>query len=156
MPAIREQMKSDRGRTITCIPILDKSGATDVQTDRVVVVRPNDPLYLMSGTSCPEDFGPGPMFAELEGSPFTVPVRYRRREYGVRIRASYARPHVRDSLAPDAAWPEQYRGPGCRSCSVGQTRGSEHGSLIDAGRTARFNSTTPGSAVTTRESAGGR
>ncbi len=97
-------------RNITCIPIFDDGGATEVQTDRVVTVRPNDPLYLMSGTSCPEDFGPGPMFTELEGSPFSVPVRYRGREYGVRIRASYARPHVRDSLAPGAAWPEQYRG----------------------------------------------
>ena len=97
-------------RTITCIPILDNGGATEVQTDRVVTVRPNDPLYLMSETSCPEDFGPGPMFTELEGSPFTVPVRYQGREYGVRVRASYARPHVRDSLAPGAAWPEQCRG----------------------------------------------
>ena len=99
-----------RRRTITCIPILDNGGAIEVQTDSVVTVKPNDPLYLMSGTSCPEDFGPGPMFTELEGSPFTVPVRYRGREYGVRIRASYAHPHVRDSLAPGAAWPEQYRG----------------------------------------------
>ncbi len=98
-------------RTITCIPILDNGGAAEVQTDKVVAVRPNDPLYLMSGTSCPEDFGPGPMFTELEGSsPFTVPVQYRGQEYGVRVRASYARAHVRDSLAPDADWPDEWRG----------------------------------------------
>ena len=97
-------------RTITCILILDNSGATEVQTNNIVTVRPNDPLYLMTGTSCPEDFGAGPMFTELEGSPFTVPVRYRGQEHEVRVRASYASPHVRDSLAPGAAWPEQFRG----------------------------------------------
>lgn len=98
------------GRTITCIPILDDGGVAAVQKDKVVEVRPNDPLYLMTGTSCPEDFGPSPMFTELEGSPFTVPVQYQGREYGVRVRASYARAHVRDSLAPGAAWPEEWKG----------------------------------------------
>ena len=97
-------------RTITCIPILDNGGTTEVETDKVVTVRPNDPLYLMSGTSCPEDFGSGPMFIELEGSPFTVPVRYRGKEYEVRVRASYARSHARDPLVPDADWPDEWRG----------------------------------------------
>ena len=97
-------------RTMTCIPILDDGGVADVQKNKVVEVRPNDPLYLMTGTSCPMDFGPGPMFTELEGSPFTVPVKYQGREYGVRVRASYARAHVRDSLAPGAAWPEEWKG----------------------------------------------
>ena len=97
-------------RTITCIPILDRRGVTEVQRGKVVEVRPNDPLYLMTETSCPEDFGAGPMFTELAGSPFTVPVKYRGGEYSVRVRASYARAHVRDSLAPGGAWPEEWRG----------------------------------------------
>ena len=96
--------------TITCIPIQDNEGLIEVQGADIVEVRPNDPLYLMAGTSCPEDFGPGPMFTELDASPFAVPVIYKGREYEVRVRASYARAHVRDSLAPDAAWPDQWKG----------------------------------------------
>ena len=96
--------------TITCIPIQDNEGLIEVQEADIVAVRPNDPLYLMTGTSCPEDFGPGPMFTELDASPFAVPVIYKGMEYEVLVRASYARAHVRDSLAPDAAWPEQWKG----------------------------------------------
>lgn len=96
--------------TITCIPIQDNEGLTEVQEADIVAVRPNDPLYLMTGTSCPEDFGPGPMFTELDASPFVVPVIYKGKEYEVRVRASYARTHVRDSLAPDAAWPDRWKG----------------------------------------------
>ena len=96
--------------TITCIPIQDNEGLIEVQGADIVEVRPNDPLYLMAGTSCPEDFGPGPMFTELDASPLAVPVIYKGREYEVRVRASYARAHVRDSLAPDAAWPDQWKG----------------------------------------------
>ena len=97
-------------RTITCIPILDKEGTIEAQETDIVEVRPNDPLYLMTGTSCPEQFGPGPMFSELDGSPFAVPVMYQGQEYEVRVRASYARVHVRDSFAPEADWPEKWRG----------------------------------------------
>lgn len=97
-------------RTITCIPIQKDEQTVEVLEADVVEVRPNDPLYLMTGTSCPEDFGPGPMFTELEGSPFSVAVMHRGREYQVRVRASYARVHVRDSLASDAAWPDRWKG----------------------------------------------
>ena len=97
-------------RTITLIPIREDEARIEVQNADIVEVRPNDPLYLMTGTSCPESFGPSPMFTELEGSPFPVPVRYRGEEYEVRVRASYARAHVRDSSAPDAAWPEEWQG----------------------------------------------
>ena len=106
-------------RTITCIPILDDDGATEVQDDKIVVVRPNDPLYLMTGTSCPEDFGSGPMFVELDGSPFVVPVTYRGQEYQVYVRASYARPHVRDSLAPGADWPDEWKGKDAGHAPIG-------------------------------------
>ena len=97
-------------RTITCIPVQDDGGSADIQQDHIVEIRPNDPLYLMSGTSCPEQFGIGPMFTELAGSPFLVPVSYKGQQYVVRVRASYARAHVRDSLDRDAAWPEEWKG----------------------------------------------
>ena len=97
-------------RTITLIPIREDGGEAEVQQDAIVEVRPNDPLYLMTGTSCPESFGPGPMFTELEGSPFYVPVRHQGREFEVRVRASYARPYARDSSAAGADWPEEWVG----------------------------------------------
>ncbi|MCY3816198.1 MAG: ATP-binding protein [Gammaproteobacteria bacterium] len=101
----REQEIGSR-RTITLIPIRKDGEVVEVQENDIVEVRPNDPLYLMSGTSCPEDFGPGPMFTELEGSPFDVPVRYQGQNFTVVVRASYARAHVRDSSSPEADWPE--------------------------------------------------
>ena len=97
-------------RSITCIPIQEDAGIGRVLDADVIEVRPNDPLYLMAGTSCPETFGAGPMFTELEASPFLVPVKYRGEEYHVMVRASYAKEHVRDSLAPGAAWPEEWKG----------------------------------------------
>jgi len=97
-------------RTITCIPVNEDSKAIRVQDNDIVEVRPNDPLYLMSATSCPEHFGSSPMFQELEGSPFTVPVTYKGETHNVRIRASYARPHVRDSAHSDAIWPQEWAG----------------------------------------------
>ena len=96
-------------RTITLIPIQEDDGGIEVQNAGIVEVRPNDPLYLMTGTSCPEDFGPGPMFTEL-GSSFPVPVRYQGKDHEVRVRASYAKEHVRDSSAPEADWPEDWVG----------------------------------------------
>ena len=100
----------DLHRTITCIPIQDDGVSTDVQASDIVEIRPNDPLYLMTGTSCPEQFGTGPMFKELEGSPFLVPVSYKSQRYDIRVRASYARAHARDSSDPEATWPEEWRG----------------------------------------------
>ena len=97
-------------RTITCIPIQENEGKSEVQENDIVEVRPNDPLYLMTGTSCPEKFGSGPMFMELGGSPFAVTMNYKGQNYEVRVRASYARDHVRDSSDPDADWPEEWEG----------------------------------------------
>ena len=97
-------------RTIQCIPIQQIGNIFEVEEDNIVEVKPNDPLYLMSGTSCPEDFGPGPMFKELEGSPFLVPVRYNGQEYSVRVRATYAHAYVRDSSDSEATWPESWVG----------------------------------------------
>lgn len=93
-------------RTITLIAVCDND---EVLVEDKVPVRPNDPLYLMTDTSCPSDYGPEPMFQELEGSPFAVEVRYRGQNHYVRLRASYARPHARDYRHPNATWPLQYQ-----------------------------------------------
>ena len=106
------------------------SGPTEPSTFRVkmlVQVKPNDPLYLMKATSCPEEFGNGPMFAELEGSPFTVNVTHAGRAYAVRLRASYARPHVRNSSHPDATWPEQWIGRDAGNAPWGKHAGQNMG-----------------------------
>ena len=98
-------------RSITLIPIDEDEGSIEVRSDDIVEVRPNDPLYLMSDTSCPDDFGDGSMFMELPGfSPMHVPVSYKGQIHHVRMRASYARPHVRDPAKPGAAWPEKWQG----------------------------------------------
>ena len=97
-------------RSITLIPINDNDGDIEIRSDDIVEVRPNDPLYLMSGTSCPEDFGEGPMFMELPAfSPLAISVIYRDQSHDVRLRASFARPHVRDPANPDATWPERWQ-----------------------------------------------
>lgn len=99
-------------RAITLIPIQEEAGEIEILEDNIVKVRPNDPLYLMTGTSCPEDFGPGPMFTELEEGigPISIPVKYQGREHEVRIRASYAKAHARNSSVPEADWPEELKG----------------------------------------------
>ena len=125
----------DPPRTITCIPVQDNGISTDVQESDIVEIRPNDPLYLMTRTSCPEQFGTGPMFKELEGSPFSVPVSYKGRQYEVRVRASYARAHVRDSSDTEAAWPEELRGRDAGHTPWGKHADSNMGvSLIRAHR----------------------
>ena len=125
----------DPPRTITCIPVLDNGVSTDVQESDIVEIRPNDPLYLMTGTSCPEQFGTGPMFKELEGSPFSVPVSYKGKQYEIHVRASYARAHVRDSSDTEAAWPEEWRGKDAGHTPWGKHAGSNMGvSLIRAHR----------------------
>lgn len=96
-------------RTIMLVPVDAYPDGIEVDDGDVVEVRPNDPLYLMTGTSCPEDFGPGPMFKELDGfSPFSLPIKYKGKQYDLRVRASHARPHVRNPAAQDANWPDKY------------------------------------------------
>ena len=97
-------------RYITMIPLHEEQGTAKMVKEDIVSVRPNDPLYLMPETSCPEQFGKGPMFQELEGSPVILKVNHNKQEYKVQIRASYARPHVRDPLDKEAMWPENMKG----------------------------------------------
>lgn len=134
--------QDDRGheiglrRSITLIPIDENEGDIEVHSDDVVEVRPNDPLYLMSDTSCPEEFGDGPMFMELPGSsPTTVPVTYKGQRHDVRMRASYARPHVRDPAKPGAAWPERWQGQDAGNAPWGKHAAQNSGvSLMRAHR----------------------
>ncbi len=93
-------------RTLTCISVRDTEGS--FETSAVVDVRPNDPLYLMANSSCPEDFGEGRMFQELKGSPFVVKMPYNGAVHDIRVRASYAPPHVRDPEAKGAEWPAKW------------------------------------------------
>lgn len=99
-------------RKINLIPIDEEDeGEFVVRDEDIVEVRPNDPLYLMNGTSCPEQFGNGPMFTELpEFSPTSIAVDYGGRNFEVQIRASYVRPLARDFKQEGAAWPEQLQG----------------------------------------------
>ena len=123
-------------RSITLIPIDDDEGVIEVRSDDVVEVRPNDPLYLMSGTSCPEDFGEGPMFMELPGfSPIAISVTYRGQSHDVRMRASYARPHVRDPTHTDSTWPERWQGQDAGNAPWGKHAAQNSGvSLMRAHR----------------------
>ena len=97
-------------RTILLVPVDERpDGTIEVADDDIVQVRPNDPLYLMPDTSCPEDFGQGPMFKELEGfSPFSLPIAYDGKEYLLRVRASHVRTHARNPDSPEADWPDSY------------------------------------------------
>lgn len=105
-PADPRNKEIGKQRKITCIPIEEVEDGYRIDNANIMRIRPNDPLYLMAGTSCPEDFGTGPMFKELEGSPFPVPIEYNGERHNVLVRASYAKPYVRNSHHEDAAWPE--------------------------------------------------
>ena len=122
-------------RSIMCIPIKEDAGGIEIEADGIVEVKPNDPLYLTSDTSCPEDFGKGPMFVELEGSPFVVPIKVGGKEHKVRVRASYVRPYARDPSLEGAAWPERMRGRDSGSTPWGKHADQNRGvSLMRAHR----------------------
>lgn len=77
--------------------------ATDPTTPQVdIPARPNDPLYLMEHTSCPEPFADKPMFKPFP-SPnayeVTKTVRFRGEDHKVKIRFSIA---TEDARAQDA------------------------------------------------------
>lgn len=57
-------------------------GKWEIQSDELV--KPNDPLYLMSDTSTPVPYADGPMF-EPYGDPVSVKVRFRGEDHIVRL-----------------------------------------------------------------------
>jgi transcriptional regulator of met regulon len=58
-------------------------------TTRITAARPNDPLYLMSGTSTPDPYGDQPMFAPYFEDR-TIMIPFEGADHPVRIRASIA------------------------------------------------------------------
>ena len=66
--------QDDRGdeigprRSITLIPSMTTKVTSKFAQTTSSEVRPNDPLYLMSDTSCPEDFGMAPCSWSCPGS----------------------------------------------------------------------------------------
>lgn len=122
-------------RSITLIPVQSTNGKAEREDKEIVRVRPNDPLYLMSGTSCPEQFGSGPMFTELEGSPFFVDVSYKGQKYSVRVRATYVRSHARNHAAQEANWPTKFKAQDAGNLPWGQHAGNNTGvSIVRAHR----------------------
>ena len=100
-----------QSREIVCIPVRkDDHNRFEIERKNIVNIKPNDPLYLMQNSQCPEKFGTGPMFQEMPGSPFKVPIVHNENKYDVLVRASYARAHVRDYTHDNANWPSEYKG----------------------------------------------
>ncbi len=56
--------------------------------------KPNDPLYLMSNTSCPKPFDGKPMFQKY-GDDFEYPIKFGDVESKVKVRFSYSKPEAR-------------------------------------------------------------
>lgn len=65
-------------------------------------VRPNDPLYLMADTSTPAPFDTTPMFKPLDGGEpvVTLKIRFRGKDYPVKITFSYAKEEARSGNNP--------------------------------------------------------
>ena len=127
-------------RIITCVPVDIEGERIVVDTENIVQVRPNDPLYLMPGTSCPEGFGSGPMFRELDSSPFVVPVSFGGCSHDVIVRASFVRRPARDMDDQEAEWPSQYHRLDAGRTPWGKHAGDNIGvSLIRANREIEIN-----------------
>ncbi len=76
----------------------------DAPTLRVVVddlARPNDPMYLMSNTSCPAPWDTAPMF-EAYGEPITIALERGGQKHNVRVGFAVARRSARLGHAPGA------------------------------------------------------
>lgn len=71
---------------IRLVAFADKNGTVE-PTDLDRNVRPNDPLYLMSGTNCPSPFENAPAF-DAFGDPVEVKVEYGGEEHVVQLRFS--------------------------------------------------------------------
>ncbi|MFD2891189.1 ATP-binding protein [Flavobacterium chuncheonense] len=62
-----------------------------------VLAKPNDPLYLMSNTACPDPFHDKPMF-EKWGNDIIYPVKYGEIESQIKVRFSYSKPESRANV----------------------------------------------------------
>ena len=57
---------------------------------------PNDPMYLMKNTSCPEPWNNQPMFKQYGDEPAVISVNYKGEAYDVIIRFSYFKSEARE------------------------------------------------------------
>jgi hypothetical protein len=64
--------------------------------------KPNDPLYLTSGTSCPPPYNDNPMFEQWGDEPTTFVVKFRDEEHKVTIRFAFAKEDAREGHNPGA------------------------------------------------------
>lgn len=64
------------------------------------LAKPNDPLYLMPETSCPNPFDTTPMFQRWGEQDTVYHIRYRGEIHEVRLRFSYAREEAREGFNP--------------------------------------------------------
>jgi hypothetical protein len=86
----RKFLDGSKVRIRLCSFDMERAKATLDERDAV----PNDPLYLMSGTSCPAPFDEKPMF-ELWGEPYEMPVHFRGEVHQVRVTFSMAKEETR-------------------------------------------------------------
>jgi hypothetical protein len=75
----------------------DADNPAELTIDKLAL--PNDPMYLMAKTSCPEPFAETPMF-ELWGEPATVQIQHRGRQHNVKVTFSVAKSEARQGTNP--------------------------------------------------------
>lgn len=80
------------GRAAIRLRTFETSSPQTFGIDRLAL--PNDPLYLMSQTSCPQPWNDTAMFQEY-GEPITIQVEFENRRVDVTIRFSIAKPSAR-------------------------------------------------------------
>ena len=86
---------TDKKAEIRLAAFEDKGGMFGLDNNFEKNVRPNDPLYLMQGTSAPAPYDVSPAFDEL-GSGETITVPFRGQNHEVRIRYAITKPQARD------------------------------------------------------------
>lgn len=62
--------------------------------------KPNDPLYLMSNTSCPAPYDTNPLFEQWGDEPTTFIIKFRDEEHKITVRFAYAKEEAREGYNP--------------------------------------------------------
>jgi hypothetical protein len=87
--------------------------------------KPNDPLYLMSNTSCPEPFNDKPMFRPYPSpgeNEIPVTVRFRGEDHVVKIKLAIASEEARDSSGGQSSGSRPYGQHAARNLGVSVVR----------------------------------
>lgn len=113
----------DDGRVaIVLKSFLDEDPGT-ILTERHA--KPNDPLYLMSGTSCPAPFDDKPMFRPYPApgeNEIPITVRFRGEDHVVKIKLSIASEEARDSSGGQSSGSRPYGQHAARNLGVSVVR----------------------------------